>query len=94
MRLTGFEIRKLFSQKSFLVILVICAVANILVLGFQESASFSYTPRMYLSLMENVSDLPLETARTVLREDRDELWELEFSEGISEYEEQKELLTP
>ena len=64
MRLAGFELRKLLCQKSLVVIFVICAMVNLLLLSFQGAGS--YTPGMYLALMEDLSGMTAEDASDMM----------------------------
>ena len=76
MRLAGFELRKLLCQKSLVVIFVICAMVNLLLLSFQGAGS--YTPGMYLALMEDLSGMTAEDARDRVYEKREVLQEYIF----------------
>lgn len=81
MKLMGYEIRKLLCQKSLAVILIICAVLNLLLLEFQIREQ-SYTPQAYLTLMNDILDLEPQEARETVAEKKEELQDMIWESDV------------
>lgn len=62
MNLFSFEIRKLIRQKNVWMLLIICLVLNIVFLYKTEQMKYSYTPKMYCVLQDELNTIPEERA--------------------------------
>ncbi len=91
MRIAGFEIRKLLCQKSLLVILILCAVANFLIVFLGEKMSHSYAPQMYVELISDLSDMTAEEAQAQVSGRQEKLRELIWEPGVPEEEMEADL---
>ncbi|MCD8300563.1 MAG: hypothetical protein LUC41_05255 [Clostridiales bacterium] len=78
MRLIRYELGKLFCQKIFIVILVICAAVNLLLFTFQGNGDSSYTPQMYAVLMDDLAGLSAGEAADILNEKLEDIQDYIF----------------